>query len=45
MIIWMFYEASFFIDNDRLSGKRENIDKNTWKKQTYRYDSKGLKLT
>lgn len=32
IIVWMFYETTS-IDNDRLSGKRENIDKNALKKK------------
>lgn len=30
--VGMFYETTtiLLIDNDRLSGKRENIDKNAW---------------
>lgn len=43
IIVWMFHEATWIllIDNDRLSGKRENIDKKIHGKKSisYWYDS------
>lgn len=45
IIVWMFYETTS-IDNDRLSGKRENIDKNALnkKKKTAIQSESQLKL-